>query len=582
MIRQTAAGTPIPGRPTIDALYHIACSRLVLVSRPSGAPAAAAVHAAIDMRRFAWVRPLVAAYASEFSSVAPLFAGDPASADAWRTTIARVSNAPRDRARVEPVVSRQLDQRGAPQEARTAARRLADPAAVAVLVGQQAGLFGGPLYVLLKAITAIQMAQRLEREHRVPAVPVFWVDSEDHDWAEVRTATVLDEQFTPLPVTAHDVPGAGRHPVGSLVLGSDIGAACSHLEQALAPSEFTADTLAVIRAWYRPGSGMGAAFAGLLDRLLGPHGLVVFEAGDPGLKPLAGPVFVRELEHPGRTATLAREAGERMRALGHAPQVEPAEDAVALFYLDSEGRRPIKRRGSDFTIGERTWTAEELQAEAAAHPERFSPNVLLRPIVQDTLFPTVCFVAGPSELAYQAQLGEVYRAFGVEPPLLQSRASATLIDAAAFRFLERSQVPLEEFHAQDDSALNRLLESLLPPDVERAIVEAGDAASARVRAVAEAIGKIDPTLTGALDTTELRIRETLGTLQNKIVQAAKRKDETLRRQFGRTRALAFPNGQPQERTLSLPFFLNRYGLQLPDRLLEILPLDTGKHYVLQL
>jgi bacillithiol biosynthesis cysteine-adding enzyme BshC len=540
------------------------------------------VHAAIDMRRFPWIRPLVAAYASDFATVAPLFAGDPGSPDAWRRTIERVTKAPRDRARVEQVVSRQLDQRGAPQEARAAARRLADPAAIAVLVGQQAGLFGGPLYVLLKAISAIQVARALERDYRVPAVPVFWVDAEDHDWAEVRTATVLDEQFTPLPVTLHDLPGAGRHPVAALVLGHEITRTCTHLEEALAPSEFTADTLAVMRAWYRPGSQMGAAFAGLLDRLLGPHGLVVYDAADPGLKPLAGPVFARELEHPGRTASLAREAGERMQRLGHAPQVEPAEDAVSLFFLDSEGRRPIRRRGSDFTTGERTWSAAEIRQEASTHPERFSPNVLLRPLVQDTLFPTACFVAGPSELAYQAQLGEVYRVFGVEQPLLRSRASATLADSAAIRFLERSQIPFEALHPQDDAALNRLLESLLPPDVDRAIAEAGAVAAERVRALAGPIATIDPTLTGALDTTELKIRETLTTLQNKIVQAAKRKDETLRRQFTRTRALAFPGGQPQERTLSLPFFLNRYGAQLPDRLLELLPLDTGKHYVLQL
>jgi bacillithiol biosynthesis cysteine-adding enzyme BshC len=540
------------------------------------------VHAAIEMRRFPWIRPLVAAYASDFASVAPLFAGDPAAPDAWRRTIERVTKAPRDRARVEQAVSRQLDQRGAPQEARAAARRLADPSAVAVLVGQQAGLFGGPLFVLLKAITAIQMARAVERDYRVPAVPVFWVDGEDHDWAEVRTATVLDDHFSPLPVTLPDPPGAGRHPVASLVLGHAITGACGHLEEALAPSEFTADTLAVIRAWYRPGSRMGAAFAGLLDRLLGPHGLVVYESADPGLKPLAGSIFARELEYPGRTAAIVRDAAGRMQRLGHAPQVEPVEDAVSVFYLDAEGRRPVRLLGSDFQIGERTWTAAELRAEASTHPERFSPNVLLRPIVQDTLFPTACFVAGPSELAYQAQLGEVYRTFGVEQPLLQSRASATLADSAAVRFLERSQIPLEALHAQDDAALNRLLESQLPPDVDRAIADAGEMAAERMRALAGPITKIDPTLTGALDTTELKIREALATLQNKIVQAAKRKDETLRRQFTRTRALAFPNGQPQERTLALPFFLNRYGLHLPDRLLELLPLDTGKHYVLQL
>lgn len=532
------------------------------------------------MRRFPWIRPLVAAYASDFSSVSPLFAGDPASPASWTSTIARVSKAPRDRATLEQVLSRQLDRRGAPQEARAAARRLADPSAVAVLVGQQAGLFGGPLYVLLKAISAIQRARAIERDHGVPAVPVFWVDSEDHDWAEVRTATILDANGSPLSISAPDVPGAGRQPVASLAFGGDITTACTALEQALAPSDFTADTVAVIRAWYRPGSYVGSAFAGLLDRLLGSHGLVVCDAADPALKPLAARVFAQELQQPGRTAALALAAGKRMQQLGHAPQVEPAEDAMSLFYLDAEGRRPIRRHGPDFTIGDRTASGSELVAEATAHPERFSPNVLLRPIVQDVLFPTVCFVAGPSELAYQAQLGEIYRAFGVEQPLLQSRASATLLDAAGIKFLERSRMPLEALQPQDDAALNRLLESQLPPDVDRAIEEAGSAVAERIRALGAPVVRIDPTLSGALETTEQKIRETLGTLHNKIVQAAKRKDETLRRQFHHARAQTFPSGHPQEREIGFVTFLNKYGPGLVDRLAEALPTEMGTHWVI--
>jgi uncharacterized protein YllA (UPF0747 family) len=271
-----------------------------------------------------------------------------------------------------------------------------------------------------------------------------------------------------------------------------------------------------------------------------------------------------------------------MAALGHAAQVEVGEDMVALFYLDEQGRRPVKRRGPDFAIGDRTVSPAALQAEAAAHPERFGPNVLLRPLVQDRLFPTACFVAGPAELAYQAQLGEVYRAFGVEPPLLYSRASATLADAAAIRFLERSQIPFEAFQAQDDSALNRLLQSQLPAEIERAIAEATAAIDGPLRHLSVAVQDVDPTLTGAVNTTQSRMRETLATLHGKIIQAAKRKDESVRRQFLRTRGLLFPDGQPQERAVSLPYFLNRYGLSLPDRLLDTLPLDTGPHYVLQL
>ena len=206
----------------------------------------------------------------------------------------------------------------------------------------------------------------------------------------------------------------------------------------------------------------------------------------------------------------------------------------------------------------------------------------MRPIVQDRLFPTACYVAGPSELAYQAQLAGIYREFGVEAPLLHSRVSATLFDSAAARFLDRSRLPLEALHAQDESALNRFLEAQLPPDLERAISELEREVGDRAEVIRTTATGVDPTLAGAVDTTVDRIRDTLASLQSKIIHAAKRKDETLRRQFTRTRVLAFPDGDPQERGLTVPFFLNRYGLTLGDRLIATLPLETDRHYVVAL
>jgi bacillithiol biosynthesis cysteine-adding enzyme BshC len=541
-----------------------------------------AVREAVDLSRLPWIRPLVKAYTEDFASVAPLFAGNPADPRAWTATIERVQRAPRDRQAVATLVLQQLDERGAPAEARRAAERLADASSVAIITGQQAGLFGGPLYTLLKAVTAIQLARKVEREHGVPAIPVFWVDSEDHDWKEVRTATVLDADFGLKEITLEDVPHAGTHPVGALALGDDVGDAVRALEVDLARSEFTAEVIAALGRHYRPGNGMARSFAGWVETLLGAQGLVVFEAADRRAKPLVGDLFVRELTEPCRTATLAREAGEAMTRLGHAPQVETADDVVSLFYLDDEGRRAVRRRDHDFLIGDTVHPGEALRDEAQTHPERFSPNVLLRPVVQDRLFPTICYVGGPSELAYQAQLGGVYRWMGIEAPLLYSRATATILDSAALRFVERHHVALEDLHVQDDSALNRLLESLLPPEVERALDETNRQMTERTGALRQAVRLVDPTLSGAVDTTLERMRETLKSLNTKIIQATKRKDETLRRQFHRTRALAFPGGHPQERTLSLPFFLNRYGLTLGERMLEAVPLETDKHYVLSL
>ena len=552
------------------------------MSVPTTSAASGVVRDAIDVRRLPWIRPLVGAYASDFASVAPLFAGNPAEPQAWRETIARVQRAPRDRQALVAMLVRQLERRGAPADAHRAAETLLDPASVAVATGQQAGLFGGPLYTLMKAVTAIQLARRITAEHGAPAVPVFWVDEEDHDWDEIRSAQLLDAGLVPRTVTLADVPGAGVRTISSLVLDDGIHDALGELEQLLAPCDSGGDVLAQLRQHYRPGVSMSTAFAGWIESLLGRHGLVVFQSADAAAKPLVGDLFVRELEHPGRTTALALQGGAEMRRLGHEPQVEPGDDSVALFQVDENGRHAIKHRDGDYAIGDTRCPRQVLVEQARSSPQHFSPNVLLRPLVQDRLFPTVCYVGGPSELAYQAQLKRVYQEFGVELPLLYSRATATLLESSDLRFLNKNHLALESLQGQDDLALNKLLESQLPPSIERALEESTRDIAARAAALKKDVSALDPTLAGAVETTAAHMRQALDGLRHKIVHAAKRKDETLRRQFERTRSLAFPGGHPQERSLNLTFALSRYGINACDRLIESLPLDTGQHYLLTL
>ena len=536
----------------------------------------------IDLNRFPWNRPLVTACLRDFPSVSSLFAGNPSDRTAWRDTIGRAQGSARDHGALSRVLVDQLTKRNAPLPAREAAVALADARTVAIVTGQQAGLFGGPLYTILKAITAIQLARRLEQQEGIRAVPVFWVEVEDHDWDEVRTVHLLDAEHNLRHLTADDPPGAGRLAVGRLSFDARIDDTVSQTIAALPPSAFTAELHAQLARHYRAGATMAEAFAGLMDDLFGPHGMVVFEAHDPAAKPLVGDLFVEELAHAGRTTHLALEAAAAMQRLGHAPQIEPVENSVALFYFTAEARLPIKRRDGDFTIGETVRTAADLIDEAASHPERFSPNVLLRPLVQDRLFPAVCYVGGPAEIAYQAQLGANYRALGVEQPLLFPRVSTTLLDSAAVRFLERHNLSLEDLHADEESVLKRIIEQSLPTDVEDALRLMQEATTERAGTLKNAILRLDPTLTGAVDTTLDRIRDTLQSLHGKIIQAGKRNDETLRRQFKRTYALVFPGGAPQERVLGSVFFLNRYGPGLIQKLIDVLPLDTDQHYALTL
>ena len=159
------------------------------------------VRMPVDVRRFPWIRRLAADYAYDFPAVAPFFAGDPADRAAWADAIARTQRHDRRREEIARVVAAQQERRQAPRRARDAAALLADRRTVAVVTGQQAGLFGGPVFTLLKALTALKLAEQVSRDHHAPAVAVFWIDAEDHDWEEIRSCTVYDADLAPRTVS---------------------------------------------------------------------------------------------------------------------------------------------------------------------------------------------------------------------------------------------------------------------------------------------------------------------------------------------------------------------------------------------
>jgi bacillithiol biosynthesis cysteine-adding enzyme BshC len=312
--------------------------------------------------------------------------------------------------------------------------------------------------------------------------------------------------------------------------------------------------------------------------VLGPRGLIVFDSSDPAAKPLAADVFVRELTSPGETSKLAIAAGADLVARGYHGQVQPQDAGVALFHLDG-GRRPIRQHDGQFVVGDETFSPSALIELAKTAPTAFSPNVLLRPLVQDTLFPTICYVAGPNELAYLGQLRQVYERFGIPMPLMYPRSSATLVDSGALRFLQKYKLPLEALQPQDESSLNQLLEAQIPTSVEDSFSGVSHAIETTMGRLVQTIPALDPTLQGAAQSTLGRMQHDLSSLHNKIIQAAKRRDETLRRQYMRARALAFPMGHAQERTIGFVSFLNQYGPALIDRLVTELPLDPGHHWI---
>ena len=229
-----------------------------LLSGTAGEPT---TRIAVDVRRFPWIRRLAADYAYDFPSVAPFFSGNPTDRAAWAHAIRCAQAYARHRDEMVSVLRRQQEERGAPTRSREAAQALADPRAVALVTGQQAGLFGGPLFTLLKALTALKLADQVAREHGVPAIAVFWIDAEDHDWNEVRSCTVFDEALAACTVSLPPRPGSAEPaPVATVRLDGSITAALGELERVLPPTEFRAGLMADLRDAYAPGTGMAVAF----------------------------------------------------------------------------------------------------------------------------------------------------------------------------------------------------------------------------------------------------------------------------------------------------------------------------------
>jgi bacillithiol synthase len=547
----------------------------------TGSASESAVRIPVDVRRFPWIRRLAADYAYDFRSVAPFFSGDPADRAAWASAVARTQAHQRGRAEIASIIAAQQTHRGAPPRARESAARLSDPRTVAILTGQQAGLFGGPVFTLLKALTALKLADQVSRDHNVPAVAVFWIDAEDHDWEEVRSSSVFDANLDVRTVSLPPRPTADPSPVATVTLDDGVLDAIGALEEALPPTEFRASLVADLREAYQPGLGMADAFGRWLERVLGDRGLIVYDSSDAASKPLARDVFTRELTMPGQTAKLAALAGSDLVARGYHSQVHAQDDSLALFRIDVDrgGRRALRQQDGHFLVGDQRFLPPALVQQAIDRPAGFSPNVLLRPIVQDTIFPTICYVAGPNELAYLGQLRGVYDHFGVPMPLMYPRASVTLMDSAAVRFLTKYKLPLEALQAQDEAALNELLKTQIPRVVEESVSDAARTIEAQMAHVIQAVPALDPTLEGAARSTLQRMQHDLQTLHTKMIQAAKRRDETLRRQFMHARALAFPSGHAQERTIGFVSFLNEYGPALVERLDDALPLDMGRHWI---
>ena len=501
--------------------------------------------ATLDYRKLSY-KPLFLDYLHRFEALSPFFPGDPSAPSSWKKIEAELDRSKHPRASVAPALERLNRSLGADEPALESVASLG-AGALAVVTGQQVGLLGGPLYTLYKALTTVRLARWAASTLHRPVVPLFWMDADDHDFEEVRHAYLLSAGSDVLDLRYGEAEAESRVPVGARKLDASIEALLKEAREALPPSEFQEEILDVLSSCYAPGRTLAEAFGSWLLRMTRGTGLVVVDPTLPELKKAGSDLFARELGDGRASSAAVLETTEKLLSLGYHAQASPSDAQLNLFFAGPD-RRPV---GLD--------EAPVLARRLGEEPECFSPNVLLRPLYQDTLFPTIAYVAGPSELAYFAQLKGVYGHFGVTMPLIVSRNSFTVVERPQARFLERYGVELVRLASNDESVLNEILRQHAPRQLDEDLTRARSCIQDITSALERDLAAVDSTLVPTVQSTRGKLLHHLKELESKALRAVKRKNETVRHQFLSTRTALFPDFSPQERKLSPLVFLNKYG-----------------------
>ncbi len=481
---------------------------------------------------------------------------------------------------VAGALARQQEARGA-RRAAERARSLGTPGATAIVTGQQAGLFGGPLFVLWKALGTIRVAQELEKERGTSVVPVFWVASDDHDFAEIRSTSLIDASgaIRTLRYTPHHEP-AGQ-PAWAITLDETITALVEELSLALPPALGRDETLATVAECYRPGVTLSEAFARLVSRLL-PE-MVVLDPSDAEIKRLTAPVMERELREGSPTSRLALDAGQALLAAGYHQQVPVRPGFLNLFALVEGQRRALGFSNGVVEVrGTRErWSVEEALRRLEADPAGWSPGALLRPLAQDLLLPTAAYVGGPAEIAYHAQIAPSYAHFGIPRPALLPRPSLTLVEPPQARALDAEQLSLGDLVGDPEALVSRWAREAYP-GVEGAFARTREAIEREMGAVEEALAAHDPTLREAAASARGRTLHQVVSLHEKALRALKKRDQGRAERLRRTRDALLPGGSLQERGLGLVGALGRHGALFLSTIGERLRPFARGHQVIRL
>ncbi len=448
-----------------------------------------------------------------------------------------------------------------------ALERLAQPDTVAVVTGQQVGLFSGPCYTIYKVLHAVRLAAWLS-ENGLPAVPVFWLATEDHDFAEVNHAWVFDAAHQPRRLEMHRT--AAEQPVGNVTLQNP---PLDELRTALAGLPFAGEVVAQVEACYVPGSTMGQSFQALLARLLARFDILYLDPMLPEFRELAAPALCRAVEAAPDLTAAVLGRNQELTAAGYHRQVHVEETTSFVFLLDNGKRLGLRRHGADYVHNSRRFTAAELASRAAS----LSPNALLRPVIQDSMVPTVAYIGGPAETAYLAQSAVLYQALLGRMPAAVPRTGFTILDSRSAKLMDRYELGLPDFFHGETVLRERIAARLIPATLNATAQAAQDAVDTAVGRLHAELKAFDPTLAQALAHSAKKIHYQMEKIGRKAGREALRRDGRATADASSLYGLIYPERTLQERLYSILPLLAAHGTDLIDTIYGAIELDCPDH-----
>jgi bacillithiol biosynthesis cysteine-adding enzyme BshC len=484
------------------------------------------------------------------------------------------------RQRVSAILERQNQSLGASEKTLENIGRLRAGAS-AVVTGQQVGLFGGPLFSIFKALTAVKLADQATRGGS-DCIPVFWLATEDHDLEEVNQISVpgSDGSLQKLTVPTQGLPAA---PVGTIQFGSEIQSVVE-----AATGSFGASAISdFLQEAYRPGETFGSAFARLFAKLFADWGVILLDAADAELHQIAEPIYQAAIERAAESdeALLAR--GKALEAAGYHQQVKVTPSSTLLFALRNGARVPVHRRvngegSTDFLIEEERISQAELLSRLSSSPQEFSANVLLRPVIQDYLLPTLAYVGGSAEVAYFAQAGVVYEALLSRVTPIVPRLSATIVEPKLKGLLERYGLRLSDLFNGPESLRELMASRTLPKELQSAFDQAEVSLEKSLAAIREGLARLDTTLVDSANNAASKMQHQLSQLRSRAARAELRQTEVLSRHADLLCNWLYPNKTLQEREIAGVYFAGRYGTEFLRELYDTIHSDCLDHQVISL